>query len=109
MGNEQEVGVGTTPDGKAVKYFKNQDGLVIVRDGAGSKVTHSDTAEGLRGAGYKVELYPEPKAPESPELADLRDELAEAKERIADLEKENAELKKQAAEVNDDRKEAAAA
>ena len=69
---------GTAANGTPVKGYE-ENGLKVVRDEAGSRLTHSDTLEGLKGAGFKLDELksktppesdkePEPETEASPEL-----------------------------------------
>ena len=59
----EELGAGKAPNGVAGK-FTDEDGLFVVRDEKGVKLTHSDTLEGLDKAGFKMDKKPDPKKPD---------------------------------------------
>lgn len=64
--DSEQIGTGKSPEGAAVSYHevfrpetigaKGATGVVIiVRDAEGKKVTHSDSLEGLKKAGFTVD------------------------------------------------------
>ena len=67
MADATLVAEGTAANGTPVKVYE-ENGLKVVRDEAGSRLTHSDTLEGLTGAGFKLEevaeVSPQEKEPE---------------------------------------------
>ena len=57
------VAEGTAANGTPVKVY-NERGLMVARDEAGSRLTHSDTLKGLKGAGFKLEEVKTKQTPE---------------------------------------------
>lgn len=63
--DEQQFGAGKAPDGSAVTFWEvdrpatigargSQGFIVEVRDSKGKRITHSDSIEGLKKAGYSL-------------------------------------------------------
>lgn len=67
--DSEQIGTGKSPEGAPVSFHetyrpetigaKGATGvIVVVRDADGKKVTHSDTLEGLKKAGFTVDAAP---------------------------------------------------
>jgi len=63
MADATLVAEGTAANGTPVKVY-DEGGLKVARDEAGSRLTHSDTLEGLKGAGFKLEEVKKEPTPE---------------------------------------------
>ena len=63
---EKQIGTGTGLDKKPITVWDNEL-VIIVRDAAGKKVTHSDTVKGLEQAGYVIKLADEKKPVVTPD------------------------------------------
>ncbi len=83
-----EIGSGLSPEGAAVTYWeidrpgtigaKGAAGFIIeVRDADGKRITHSDTLDGLKKAGYKeVVETPIPTVVSPQPVRSIEDELS---------------------------------